>query len=126
MQEALLITTAIAVLLFVGMVCSWIGKKLNIPDALLLILAGIGFGHATLRGQPLVSFPELFLGALAVLALALIVFEGTARIRLRELDTFSINAIHLVLVFTLCLLVLFTTAVHFLLGTSWWISLLFA
>lgn len=126
MQEPLIATTAIAVLLFVGVVCSWIGKKLNIPDSLLLIFAGVGFSYATFQGQPLVSFPDLFLSSLAILALALIVFDGTARIRLRELDTFSIRAINLVIVFTALLLALFSLATHFILGTPWWTSLLFA
>ncbi len=66
------------------------------------------------------------MSSLAILALALIVFDGTARIRLRELDTFSVRAINLVVVFTVLLLTLFSTAVHYILGTPWWISILFA
>lgn len=126
MQDPLIATTAIAVLLFVGVICSWIGKKLKVPDALLLIFAGIAFGHATFNGEPLVAFPDLFLSSLAILALALIVFDGTARIRLRELDTFSVRAINLVVIFTLLLITLFSAATHYILGTSWWISILFA
>ena len=83
MQEALLIITSIAVLLFVGVICSWVGKKLGVPDAVFLVLAGLAFGHASLRGQPLIEFPELFLSSLSVLALAMIVFDSSARLRLR-------------------------------------------
>lgn len=126
MADPLITTTAIAVLLFVGVICSWIGKRFGIPDALLLILAGLAFGYAKFNGEPLVAFPDLFLSSLAILALALIVFDGTARIRLRELDTFSVRAINLVVVFTLLLLTLFSTAAHYILGTPWWISILFA
>ncbi|RJQ21860.1 hypothetical protein C4580_01710 [Candidatus Woesearchaeota archaeon] len=126
MADALITTTAIAVLLFVGVICSWIGKKLTVPDALLLILAGLGFGQATFKGKPLIEFPELFLSSLAILALAMIVFDSTARLRIRELDTFSLKAVRLMFNFTIFTLILFTLASHYILGISWWTALLFS
>lgn len=126
MIEALQITTAIAVLLFVGLICSWIGRQTKIPDVLLLLLAGIGFGHLTFKDVPLIDFPPTFLSSLAILALAMIVFDGTARLRLKELDTFSLKALKLISLFTLFILVAFALISHYLLGTDLWNSLLFA
>lgn len=125
-QEALIITTGIAVLLFVGVVSSWVGNKLKIPDVLLLILAGMLFGHAEYKEQPLIQFPEVFLSSLAILALAMIVFDSTARLRLRDLDTFSLKAVKLTFIFTLFVLTAFTAASHYILGIPFWSSLLFA
>lgn len=126
MQDALIITTAIAVLLFVGVVCSWVGNKLRIPDVLLLILAGMFFGHIEYKEGPLIQFPEVFLSSIAILALAMIVFDSTARLRLRELDTFSLKAVKLTFIFTIFTLVLFTAAAHYILQIPFWSSLLFA
>ena len=126
MAEALLITTAIAVLLFVGVISSWVARKLRVPDMLLLILAGLFFGHLEFKGQPLVQFPEVFLASLSILALAMIVFDSTARIKLRELDTFSLKAVRLTFIFTIFVLALFSTAAHFLLAIPFWTALLFA
>jgi len=126
MAEALLITTAIAVLLFVGVVCSWVGKKLKIPDIFLLILAGLFFGNVTFKGSPLIQFPEVFLSSLAILALAMVVFDSTTRLRIRDLDTFSLKAVRLTFIFTVLSLVLFTAASKFLLNIPVWSALLFA
>jgi NhaP-type Na+/H+ or K+/H+ antiporter len=126
MQDALILTTAIAVLLFVGVICSWVGTKLKVPDVLLLLLAGMFFGNIEFRNAPLIQFPTVFLSSLAILALAMITFDSTARLRLRELDTFSYKAAKLTLVFTIFTLVLFTAAVHYILDLPFWSSLLFA
>src|SRR5574341_360177 len=124
MQEALLIVTSIAVLLFVGLICSWIGKKLKIPDALLLLIAGMIFSHLKFRGEPLISFPPLFMNSLAILALAMVLFASSSRLRLRELDTLSTLALKLSLINALFALVLFSAAAHYILGISVLSSLL--
>lgn len=126
MSEALIITTAIAVLLFVGVICSWIGSKLKIPDILLLILAGLFFGNITFNGQPLIQFPEVFLSSLAILALAMVIFDSTTRLRIRDLDTFSLKALRLTFIFTLLSMLLFTAAAHYLIELPIWSSLLFS
>ncbi|HLF54146.1 MAG TPA: cation:proton antiporter, partial [Candidatus Nanoarchaeia archaeon] len=126
MQEALIITTAIAVILFVGVICSWIGNRLKIPDVLLLILAGMLFGSMQFKGLPLIDLPNIFLASLGILALAMIVFDSTARLRLKELDTFSIKAVKLTLIWTLLNMVLFSAAAHFVLKIPFWTSVLFA
>ncbi len=126
MQEALIIITAIAVLLFVGIICSWIGNKLKIPDVLLLILAGMFFGSIEYKNQALIQFPTLFLSSVAILALAMIVFDSTARLRLRELDTFSLKAVNLTFINTIFILIFFTIASKYILNLPFWTSLLFA
>ncbi len=126
MQDALIITTAIAVLLFVGVICSWIGSKLRIPDVLLLLLAGMIFGNIEYKNAPLIQFPTVFLSSVAILALAMIVFDSTARLRLRELDTFSWKAAKFTIIFTIFTLVLFTAAAQYILEIPFWSSLLFA
>lgn len=124
MQEALVVTTSIAVLLFAGIICGWVGKKLRIPDALLLLIAGMLLSHATFRGEPLIEFPKLFLDSLAILTLAMVIFACAARLRLREIDTLGTLALKLSLVNALFALVLFSAAAHYTLGISVLSSLL--
>jgi len=126
MQDALFATTAIAVLLFVGVLCSWLSTKFRVPDMLLLILMGIFFGHIDYRGESLVQFPQVFLSSLAILALAMIVFDSTARLRLKDIDKFSIYAIKLTIVAICFTMVFFTAATHFILGTTLWSGLVFS
>jgi len=126
MSEALVITTAIAVLLFVGVLCSWVGSRLKIPDVLLLILVGMFFGQVQFKGLPLIQFPPVFLSSLAILTLAMVVFDSTARLRLKDLDTFSLEALKFTFVSTVFTLILFTAAAHYILKIPVWSSLLFS
>ncbi|MEM3154248.1 MAG: cation:proton antiporter [Candidatus Woesearchaeota archaeon] len=126
MQEALLIITSISVLLFVGVLCSWIGKKLRVPDVLLLLIAGMLLAQLTYHGQPVVQVPITFLNGLAILALAMVSFDSTTQLRLRELDTFSAKAFKLTICVVVFLAVFFTTIAQFLLGLSIYSSLLLA
>lgn len=126
MLDALTIVTAIAVLLFVGVICSWAANKIKVPDVLLLIAAGIAFGHTTFRGKFLIEFPELFLTSMAILALAMIVFDSTARLRLREFDVFSGMAIKLTIINLLLNLTIFAIAAKFILNVNFWLALLLA
>ncbi len=126
MNDALAIITAVAVLLFVGVVSSWIASKLKIPDVLLLLLIGILFGVTTYKGQPLIDFPELFLTSMAILALAVIVFDSTARWRIKELDALAMKALKLTIMTMVLHLVLFPIAAHYILGIPIWLSILFA
>lgn len=126
MLDALTIVTAIAVLLFVGVICSWLAERIRVPDVLLLIVAGMLFGHAKYQGKALIEFPEIFLTSMAILALAMIVFDSTARLRLREFDAFSGTALKLTGVSILFNLILFSAASYFILGVDLWLAILFA
>lgn len=126
MQDALLIITSVAVLLFVGVICSWIGNKLKIPDVLLLLLAGMLLAQLTLHGEQVIQIPTLFLSGLAILALAMVSFDSTTRLRLHDVDTFSAKAFKLTTFTVIFLAVFFTAVVHWMLDLSIYSSILFA
>ncbi|HDD70856.1 MAG TPA: hypothetical protein ENF94_01700 [Candidatus Woesearchaeota archaeon] len=125
MTDALTIITAIAVLLFVGVVCSWIASRIRIPDVLLLLITGILFGVTKYKGQALIEFPRLFLTSVAVLALALVIFDSTARWRIKELDQLSLKSIKIGITTVILQVVLFPIAAHYVLGMPVWLSILF-
>ncbi len=126
MQDALIITTTIAVLLFVGVICSWVGNRLKIPDALLLLIAGMLLAQLTYHGETVIQFPTLFLNALAIFALAMISFNSTTQIRWREFDTLSARALKLTLNTVFLMLTLFAAISHYLIGLSVYSSLVLA
>ncbi|MBD3304200.1 hypothetical protein GF343_03575 [Candidatus Woesearchaeota archaeon] len=125
MVEALSILTAISVVLLIGVLFSLLAKRLNLPEILVLILVGIVFGFLTYQGKPLIQFPTTFLTAVSLLALALIVFDSSSKLRLKELDTFSIKALKFVGILTVLSLVVFTLATKLLLGIPIVLALLF-
>lgn len=125
-MEALSIITSISVLLLVGIVASLLAAKIKLPDVLLLMLLGLAAAFVKYQGRPLVEFPALFLATISILALALIVFDSSVRLRLRELDINYIKALKLVLVFSLLVFLFFSIIAHFILGVSLWLAILFA
>jgi NhaP-type Na+/H+ or K+/H+ antiporter len=125
MVEALTILTAISVVLLIGVLFSILAKRLNLPEIMVLIIVGIVLGFFTYKGDALIQFPTMFLTAVSLLALALIVFDSSSKLRLKELDAFSIKALKFVGIFTLLSLVIFTIASKLLLGIPIVLALLF-
>lgn len=125
MAEALTILTAISVVLLLGVMFSLFAKKLKLPEILVLILVGIILGFLKYKGGPLLEFPTVFLTSVSLLALALIVFDSSSKLRIKELDALSIKALQFVGIFSVLCLVLFTLASKLLLGIPLVLALLF-
>lgn len=104
--------TSIGVLLLAGLICSIVSKKMKIPNILLLILTGIGLSQIEYTGRSLIHFPPAFLTSMGILALAIIVFESSTKLKLREFDTFSLKTLKLtvvILILNFIFLSLFTS-----------------
>jgi CPA1 family monovalent cation:H+ antiporter len=120
------IVTLIAVVLLVGIIVSWFAGKVKLPDVLFLLLAGMALGLPTIAGKRLIGFSDPFVASISVIALALIIFGSTAKIKLKEVDSWSLRALKLTFTFTFLHLIIFSTAVHFFVGFPWGISILIA
>ncbi len=88
MTQALLYITYISVILLFGLLCTLISNKLKISNVLLLILTGMLLGNIPYNGGQLISFPTEFLAAISIIALAVVVFDGSSRLKFRYFDTF--------------------------------------
>ena len=115
-MEALSIVTSIAVVLLIGVVFSVLAGKAKIPEIIVLVIAGMVLGALKYKGELIVEFPVLFLTCVSIFALALILFDSSAKIRLKELDTLSLKALKFVIIFTLLSLIFFTLAAEYFLG----------
>ena len=115
-MEALSIVTSIAVVLLIGVLFSVLAGKAKVPEIIVLVIAGMVLGALKYKGEPIVGFPVLFLTGVSIFALALILFDSSAKIRLRELDTLSFKALKFVIIFTLLSLIFFTLAAEYFLG----------
>ena len=85
--------SVIAIVLLIGLITAIIAKRIGIPDILLLILGGIGLGSFVRFERLGISLPHEFIAGLGIFALILIVFESTAQIRFRELNSISAEAL---------------------------------
>lgn len=125
-MDALGILTAISVVLLIGVVFSIVSRKLKVPEILVLIIVGIVLGFFTYKGGPLLQFPTVFLTSISLLALALIIFDSSSNLRLKELDSLSVKALKLVGIFTLLSMTVFALASKLLLGIPFVLALIFA
>ncbi|MBU0756831.1 MAG: cation:proton antiporter [Nanoarchaeota archaeon] len=106
--------TDITLVLLIGLICGIISKKLRIPNMLILVLAGIGLAKLSYNGNPLFNFEHTFLLSISVLTLVMIVFDGSSRFKLKELDTLSLYALRLVISFLILNFLFLSVATSFI------------
>ncbi len=114
MATVLLYLTYLAIILLVGLLTSIVSQKFRIPNILLLLLIGIGFGRVKYDGGPLIHFPQVFLTGISILALVMIVFDSASRFKLKRVDYFSLHTLWLsvvFLIFNLIFLTIFVTLI---------------
>ena len=97
-MAALFYLTVIAVLLLAGIICSIISNKLKIPNVLLLILTGLLLGTITYQGEHM-SLSPVFLTSISIIALVMILFDSTSRLKIKTFDTLSFKAMKLAFIF---------------------------
>lgn len=116
----------LSLLLLLGVIISYIARKIRFPDILLLLVIGAVIGQLTT-----VKFDPGFLTSLGIFALVMIIFESTSKFKPREISQISPYAIKLAVVFLGINLVALTVFAHILFnGVFAWkevvLSMLFA
>ena len=114
MMDALFYLTSLAIIMVIGILCTIFSEKIKMPNVLLLVIAGIIIGHIDYYGKPLINFSPLFLTSVGILALVMIIFDSSSRLKLKEFDTFSMRALNLTGIFLLLNLIFLTTSVYFI------------
>ncbi len=107
-MDALIFLTYLAIILIVGLFCTFLARRMQIPDVLLLLIAGIILGNLHYNGHRLINFDPIFLNAISILALVMIVLDYSSRFKLKKFDTLSTNALKLSITFLMLNLVFLT------------------
>ncbi|KYK26252.1 hypothetical protein AYK26_05590 [Euryarchaeota archaeon SM23-78] len=116
MDTALIVLTNIAIILLFGILCSLLSKKLKISNILVLVVLGIVLGRISYNGKPLFFFDPPFLVGIGILALVMIVFDGSSRFRFKEIDALSMYSLKVIgyfLLFSILLITSFTNLLFF-------------
>ncbi len=124
--EPLFYLIYIVVILITGILVSLIAKKIKIPNILFLLLGGIILGHLEYHGEPLISFPAVFLTAISTVALVMIVFDAGSKFNIKEFDTLAWRVIKLSSIFFLLTFVFLSLATKFMFKVSIWHALIFS
>ncbi|MFH1642577.1 MAG: cation:proton antiporter [Nanoarchaeota archaeon] len=126
-MEALTFLTYLAIVLLIGIISSIISQKLKLPNILLLLIAGLLVNYLPLETIQLLQFPPIFLTGIAILALVMIIFDSSARFKLKEFDSLSTQVFKLTGIFLLLNTFLLTASSMFIFNiNSIFLALLFS
>ncbi|PLW80379.1 hypothetical protein C0585_02815 [Candidatus Woesearchaeota archaeon] len=99
-MSELIYLTYIAVLLVFGVMASVVSNRLKISKYVFLLFFGIILGNIKYGGVPVIDFSSTtFLLSISTLALVMVVFDGSSRFKLKELDHFYGEALRLAIIF---------------------------
>lgn len=108
----------------ISIICQWIAWRIKLPAILLLLLSGIVAGPMTNWLRPDEAFGDLLLPFIS-LSVAVILFEGSLTLRLKEIQGLEMVVRRLVTTGVLVTWIIIALTTHWLLDFSWKLSFLF-
>lgn len=114
----------LTVLVVVGFACQWLAWRVRVPAIVFLLLCGLVLGPFARVLDPDRLFGDLLFPVVS-LAVAVILFEGSLGLRLRELRGIGAAVHGLISYGAAIALGLLTVAAHAIAGLSWQVALLF-
>ena len=105
MQDPLTLLTFVAVILLVGVLLSIFAQRIRVPDVLFLVLFGLYLGSIEYGGEKLFQFPLDLVTAVAILALTMVVFDSTTKIKIKSMDTLAAGTAKVVFTFLFVMLI---------------------
>lgn len=120
-DQAILTLAGIGV---ISILCQWIAWRVKLPAILFLLLAGIMAGPGTGWLNPDHTFGNLLLPIVS-LAVAVILFEGSLTLKIKEIKGLQVVVRRLVTTGVLVTWIIIALATHWLLEFSWKLAFLF-
>lgn len=108
MDASMYVLTAMAVILLVGLLVTFLAKKVKVSHILLLIVTGVIGGEIFRALGYDVVISSTFLVSISVLTLVMIVFDGTSRFQLKMVDKISVDALKVTVLFLLFNVIILT------------------
>ena len=108
------ILTNFVIVILLGLGITLLAKKIRISNILLLLIAGLVIGWFAKQNDVL-QMSDSAVITIAIIALVLIIFDGSSRFEIRALDHFSVSTLKLTGYFFLFNIVILTLGAAFLL-----------
>ena len=117
-MDPILVLAYIAVILMAGVLCSFVSKELKLPYNLMLILLGLFLGGLYYSGRAVVSVDTGFVVGVGTLALILLVFDSSSRLKVNETTKEAVHAVNVINLFTLVSVVVVSMVTSYLFFAS--------
>lgn len=116
--------TILAMITVVGVACQWLAWRARLPAILFLLLAGLGLGPVSGLVNPNDLFGDIMFPFIS-LSVAVILFEGSLTLKLRELRDVGPVVRNMVTFGALINASITCLAVHYIVGLDWPLAALF-
>ena len=113
-MDAITYLTGLSLILILGILGSFLARKMRVSPLLILVLLGMLLANSGLAAFSIFSLPNQFIVGLSLLTLAMVVFDGSSKLTLQDLEKRTDKALELVTVFIVCNLILLGEAASFL------------
>ena len=100
MADVLVFLTSMTLILLAGIISISVSRKFRIPLPLTLFVSGLILGNIFYNNRPVVELGGMFLAALSIIALVVVLFDSSRKIRMHEYDVSVIGSLRF-FVFTL-------------------------
>ncbi|THJ34546.1 sodium:proton antiporter [Lampropedia aestuarii] len=114
----------LAALITAGFLAQWLAWRVRLPAIVFLLVIGLVLGPALGWLDPEAVLGELFFPIVS-LGVAIILFEGAATLRLRDVRGLQGTVVRLVTLGALVTMGLLAVAAHYIAGLSWGLAALF-
>ncbi|MBN1793251.1 cation:proton antiporter [Candidatus Woesearchaeota archaeon] len=113
-MDPMIVLAYIAILLMIGVLCTFVSRMLRLPYNLILLLLGLFLGSLFVSGSPLVQIDSGFIVAIGTLMLVLLVFDSAARMRVDEVSPDALPSIRLMDLFVIFSIVIVSSVTAWL------------
>lgn len=86
MADVLVFLTSLTLVLLAGIISISISRKFKLPLPLILFILGSVLGNIFYNNRPIIDLGGMFLATLSIVALVVVLFDSTRKIRLHEHD----------------------------------------
>ncbi|MEK6886945.1 MAG: cation:proton antiporter [Nanoarchaeota archaeon] len=86
MADVLVFLTSLTLVLLAGIISVSISRKFKIPLPLTLLVSGVILGNIFYNERPIIDLGGMFLAVLSVVALVVVLFDSTRKIKIHEYD----------------------------------------
>jgi NhaP-type Na+/H+ and K+/H+ antiporter len=124
MADVLIFLTSITLILLASIVAIAIARRTKLPLPLLLFSAGIILGNIFYLDRPLVQLTGTFLSAFSIVALLIVIFDATSKLKFYDIDTTMKHGVWFFVIALVLNVVVMSSISHFFFGLQWFAAVI--
>lgn len=126
MVDALILLTSLTLVFLTAIVAIALAKRTKIPLLLWMFVLGFAIGNILYNGAPIIQIPGEFLSVFSIIALLIVVFEATSKVRIASFDTSTKHAAFFYFIGLILNVIVLGSLARYFFGLQWFASFMFS